>query len=196
MLAQGIPRAFPKKVYGHYNSLCARSERGSPHFYVRSSEVNGCPLCHGALTVSGSRQRTRRPPDGTRQVLIIRRLYCVACERIHHELPDCLVPYKRYDADSLETFAREGHTAAIAADESTFDRWEAWFSAWFLYVSGCWAALDARLLEETGEALPFSAGLPRRAPWPIDAAPGWLARIVHRLVAAALWPQTRSALVT
>ena len=158
--------------------------------------MNGCPLCHGLLTVSGSRPRTRRPPDGTRQILIIRRLYCAACERIHHELPDCLVPDKRYDAESLETFATEGRTAAIAADESTLQRWEAWFSAWFLYVSGCWAALDARQPENTGEALPFSAGLPRRAPWPIVAAPGWLARIVHRLVAAALWRQTRSALVT
>ena len=78
--------------------------------------MNGCPHCEGSLTVIGSRPRTRRPPDGTRQILIIRRLYCEACERIHHELPDCLVPYKRYDAESLETFATEGRTAAIAAD--------------------------------------------------------------------------------
>ena len=158
--------------------------------------MNGCPLCHGSLTVIGSRPRTRRPPDGTRQVLIIRRLQCETCERIHHELSDCLVPYKRYDAESLETFAMEGRTAAIAADESTLQRWEAWFRAWFLYVSGCWAALDARQPGETGEALPFAPVLSRRAPWPIAAAVGWLARIVHRLVAAALWPQTRSALVT
>ncbi len=144
----------------------------------------------------GSRPRTRRTPDGTRQILIIRRLYCTACERIHHELPDCLVPYKRYDAESLETFATEGRTAAIAADESTLQRWEAWFSAWFWYVRQCWAALDARQPAETGEALPFPAVLPRRAPWPVDAAPGWLARIVHRVANAALWPQTRSALVT
>ena len=148
--------------------------------------MTSCPRCHGSLTVSGSRRRTRRVPDGTRQILIVRRLYCAACKRIHHELPDCLLAYKRYDAASLEIFAMEGRTAATAVDESTFHRWEAWFNAWFAYVSGCWAALDARPAEKTGEALPFSPGLPRRAPWPIDAAPGWLARIVHRLVAAAL----------
>ena len=78
-------------------------------------------------------------------------------KRIHHELPDCLVPYKRYDAKNLETFAMEGHTAAIAADESTLHRWESWFDAWFLYVRGCWAALDARQQEQTGEALPFAS---------------------------------------
>ncbi len=163
MLAKGIPRASLHHC-GHYNSLCARSERRSPNFYVRSAEVNGCPYCEGSLTVIGSRPRTRRPPDGTRQILIIRRLYCEACERIHHELPDCLIPYKRYDAESLETLATEGRAAAIAADESTLQRWEAWFRAGSLFVIGCWAALDARQPEETSEALPFSPGLPRRAP--------------------------------
>ena len=155
-----------------------------------------CPLCNASLTVIGSRPRTRRPPDGSRQILIIRRLQCEECRRIHHELPDCLVPYKRYDAESLETFAMEGRAAAIAADESTLQRWEAWFSAWVLYVSGCWTALDARQPQEMGEALPFPAGLPRRPPGPIVAAPGWLARLVRRLVEAALWRQTRSAWMT
>ncbi|MDA8206224.1 MAG: DUF6431 domain-containing protein [Thermaerobacter sp.] len=158
--------------------------------------MSRCPLCEASLTVIGSRPRTRRPPDGTRQILVIRRLRCAACRRIHHELPDCLVPYKRYDAESLETFAMEGRAGAIAADESTLQRWEAWFRAWFRYVNGCWTALDARQPQETGEAPPFPAVLPRRAPWPIGAAPGWLARVVRRLVEAALWRQTRSALVT
>lgn len=158
--------------------------------------MSRCPVCDASLAVIGSRPRTRRTADGTRQIVIIRRLQCDGCGRIHHELPDCVVPYKRYDADSLETFATQGRTAAIAADESTLQRWERWFRAWAPYVTGCWAALEARQPQETGGALPVSPALHGRAPWPIEAPPGWLARIVRRLVEAALWVQTRSALVT
>ncbi|WP_242966792.1 DUF6431 domain-containing protein [Desulfosporosinus sp. FKA] len=28
---------------------------------------------------------------------------CVNCRRIHHELPDCLVPYKRYESTCIES---------------------------------------------------------------------------------------------
>ena len=155
-----------------------------------------CPFCQGSLTVIGSRPRTRRSSDGTRPIWIIRRLPCQEGGRIHHELPDCWVPYKRYDADSLETFATQGRTAAVAADASTLPRGEAWFRGGIPYVIGCWDALQARPCQATDGVLPFSPGLPRRAPGAIGATPGWLARIVHRLVEAALWTQTRSALVT
>ena len=33
---------------------------------------------------------------------VIRRLYCEKCECIYHELPNCLVPYKRYSTDVIE----------------------------------------------------------------------------------------------
>jgi len=33
---------------------------------------------------------------------MIRRLRCEICGKIHHELPDVLVPYKRYGADVVE----------------------------------------------------------------------------------------------
>ena len=158
--------------------------------------MNRCPFCDTLLTVMGSRGRTRRTPDGTRHVLIIRRLHCTPCRRIHHELPDCLVPYKRYDAEALESFATQGPTAAVAADTSTLVRWQAWFTVWMAYVRRCWATLAARdSAVETGRALPFPVALQGRAPW-TQAPPGWLPVCVRRLVHAALWPQTRSALVT
>lgn len=40
--------------------------------------MSPCPVCAGRLVVVGSRRRTRRTADGTRQVLVIRRLYCAA----------------------------------------------------------------------------------------------------------------------
>ncbi len=92
--------------------------------------MSRCPFCDALLTVIGSRARTRRTPEGTRHVLIIRRLRCPHCRRIHHELPDCLVPFKRYDAEALESFATQGPTAAVAADTSTLVHWQAWLAVW------------------------------------------------------------------
>ena len=42
--------------------------------------------------------------DGSVEVLIIRRLRCreEKCRKIHHELPDILVPYKRHCAETIE----------------------------------------------------------------------------------------------
>ncbi|MCF8567984.1 DUF6431 domain-containing protein [Alicyclobacillus tolerans] len=54
--------------------------------------------------------------------LIIRRLQCRDCKKIHHELPDILVPYKRHESASIEQAMREV-VPAVAADESTLYRW-------------------------------------------------------------------------
>ena len=135
--------------------------------------MNRCPVCDGLLTIIGSRARTRRTPEGIRHILIIRRLRCLHCRHIHHELPDCLVPFKRYDAEALESFAIQGPTAAVAADTSTLVRWQAWLAVWMPYVRRCWAALAARVsATEPGGAPPFPSALHGRAPWTQPPAPG------------------------
>lgn len=35
-------------------------------------------------------------------MLVVRRLRCTQCRKIHHELPDCVVPYKRYESACVE----------------------------------------------------------------------------------------------
>ncbi|MGI6435620.1 MAG: DUF6431 domain-containing protein [Syntrophomonadaceae bacterium] len=43
-----------------------------------------CPCCSGKLKVIGSRQRKCITASGEKIVLIIRRLRCIECNRIHH----------------------------------------------------------------------------------------------------------------
>lgn len=152
--------------------------------------MSPCPVCAGRLVVVGSRRRTRRTADGTRQVLVIRRLYCAACRRIHHELPACLVPYKRYDAPSFEAVAAQGRAAAVAVDEGTVTRWRHWLTTLGVAARRWWAAAAARAATDPGD--PWPVALQGPPPWPMAPA-GWLAVVVHRLVAAAAWGQTRSA---
>jgi hypothetical protein len=50
----------------------------------------------------GRRERVLIESDGQVVKLMIRRMYCGDCDRIHHELPDCIVPYKRHCAETIE----------------------------------------------------------------------------------------------
>ena len=71
--------------------------------FVKPKEVSHCPLCGELLYVRGTRLRTVVDSSGTKLRLIIRRLKCSGCNRIHHELPDCIVPYKRHCAETIES---------------------------------------------------------------------------------------------
>lgn len=75
-------------------------------FYVRSREEGRCPCCREKMKVIGSRHRMVYRQDGTSISLVIRRLKCSSCRKIHHELPDLVVPYKRYEAAVIEEIIR------------------------------------------------------------------------------------------
>ena len=100
-------------------------------FFVRSTEFSICPCCEKPLEkVSGSRPRVWYRSSGERDRLIIRRLYCEGCEQIHHELPDVLIPYKHYGAESIEPVIDNADPVDVAADDSTLYRWREWFEMW------------------------------------------------------------------
>lgn len=168
----------------------------SLEFFVKSAEVIPCPCCGGNLSVIGSRVRKSIKGSGEVTQLVIRRLRCVDCKRIHHELPDLLVPYKRYDAESIEHVINESTSLDIAADESTLHRWRSWFLAWALYAQGCLQSIAIRF--------DLSVGNPSFTPQSallsigryVGDASGWLARAVRPIANLNLWVHTRSAFLS
>ncbi len=48
-----------------------------------------------------SRKRIRRKEGGHVEYLLVRRMFCAHCHRLHVELPNCLVPQKHYDAEVI-----------------------------------------------------------------------------------------------
>lgn len=166
-------------------------------FFVRSGEQHVCPCCGGALKVIGSRRRTRIRSTGTKEILIIRRLQCQDCGRTHHELPDCLVPYKQYDSASIEAVVSGEPLLHVAADESTLLRWKTWFSEMVNYFLGC---LQSLALRYTGCAVEVQSDLPesslQRIWHYVGNAPRWLARVVRPVANANLWVQTRFAFLS
>ena len=164
-------------------------------FFVRSEEVISCPCCHERLKVIGSRRRGFVESSGNRKILVIRRLKCEVCRRIHHELPNILVPFKRYDAASIEEIV-VCPEPAVAADESTLRRLRAWFAAWIVYARQCLAAIarQLRLSVEEVSGLPQSS-LQSNGPR-VEKGPGWLKQFVRPIANMNLWIQTRSAFLS
>ena len=81
---------------------------------------------------------------GEKIILSIRRLRCVECKRIHHELPDMLVPYKRHVRESIEAVITREAEISVIADESTLKRWRGWFNERADYLRGCLASIILR----------------------------------------------------
>ena len=146
----------------------------------------------------GSRRRILLRGDGERCTLIIRRLRCKDCQKVHHELPNFLVPYKHYAAAVIEAVvevAADASMVAAAVEDSTQRRWRGWMADLLPYWRAALAALWQRQQTQTVAGLfdrPESR-LHCLKHW-VGLAPGWLSRIVQSLIHANLWLQTRFAL--
>lgn len=169
--------------------------RKPPAFFVRGAESVPCPCCQSTLEVIGSRPRIWIQDEGTTNHLIIRRLRCDSCGRIHHELPDVLVPYKRHGAAVIEKALEDPKAAEVAVESSTLRRWQEWFEHFRLYAAGCLASLARRFdLDPKGHCPPDFA--PRTLKEHVGNAPGWLKRTVRPMANANLYPQTRSVFLS
>ncbi|WP_240675871.1 DUF6431 domain-containing protein [Ammoniphilus sp. CFH 90114] len=146
----------------------------------------------------GSRRRKCISECGESKVLVIRRLRCTQCRRIHHELPDCLVPYKRYEVNSIESVAMDPPAHEdIAADDSTLYRWRKWVHSLLPYWLGCLQAIAIRYQQAPVKerSVPSQSAHHPFGPY-VGDAPGWLARIVQTLTHLNLWVHTRSAFLS
>ena len=130
----------------------------------------------------GSRKRVLFKSGGERIKLIIRRMCCLCCGTIHHELPDLVVPYKRYSSASIESALNREEALVVASDDSTIYRWRKWFQtvAWEFYsVLNTLAIRSERPLEAPPEASDSLLRIYRQL---TEAGPGWLSRVVHLVV--------------
>ena len=94
---------------------------------MRTNETSDCPICQTMLLMRGIRKRVLYKSEVEKQTLIIRRLHCEKCEKIHHELPDCIVPYKRYCASAIEAIST-GSDKKICGDNAA-RRIRGWWEA-------------------------------------------------------------------
>ncbi len=164
---------------------------------VKSGEQSYCPCCGGTLKVIGSRKRNYINGAGEKVTLIIRRLQCKPCTRIHHELPDLLVPYKRYGSESIEAVVTGDANLTVAADESTISRWKHWFMELSVHFLGCLISIAICHMKNAVEERSCLPQSPLQRIWHyVGDAPCWLSRVVRPIVNTNYWVQTRSAFLS
>lgn len=166
----------------------------SSKYYVQSEEDSICPVCGSPeLKVIGSRKRGALKGSGEGIILIIRRLRCRMCRRIHHELPDMLVPYKRYTSAVIEGIIDDDTAPEVCCENSSIFRIKKWFAETSQYIAGCLSAIAARMGVETevrsGPAFQRIKDL-------VGETTGWLARVVRTMVNTNNWVHTRLAFLS
>lgn len=162
-------------------------------FFVRSLEQFLCPCCHAEQRkVIGTRARKLIKACGTRITMVIRRLKCSDCGKIHHELPAQVVPYKRHAVESIEAVLEDKPLLSTPADESTLKRWRLWFNGLAVRFLGILEAAARKSTVRTGTA-PLTGNALQRIRFYLGDAGGWLSRLVQTTVRSNHWVQTRSA---
>ncbi len=168
-------------------------ENDSSNFYIKSEEKSICPLCsHPDLKVIGSRKRIVLSSRGEKLAVVIRRLRCSKCNRIHHELPDIFVPYKRYCSACIEAIV-ENECNEVCCENSSIYRIKEWFRYIMEYIAGSLGAIAAKMgIEiEVKEKSAF-----QRIKAYTGKEKGWLARTVRTIVNTNNWVHTRSAFMS
>jgi len=167
-------------------------------FFFRSDDQASCPICESHLKCIGSRHRICVCEDGEKIYILIRRLRCKNrnCRKIHHELPDLLVPYKRHASSSIEkilTSPEEPEDSDVEAESSTFKLWNHWFQRLAGYWRGSLQSIHHRLGPVTEKSITPSSKSSLQVLYSfVGSDPGWLARVVHLLVNTGYWVHTRS----
>lgn len=151
------------------------------------------------MSVIGTRDRKAKERSGDTSIYNIRRLRCDHCKSIHHELPDFLVPYKRYESECIEMVLSNPTHHDVPADESTLIRWTEWFKSSIEYWIGCLISIKLRTTQENiplkRSSLRSETALQKIGRL-VGDAPRWLDRIVRPLVNFNLWIHTRSAFLS
>jgi len=186
----------PKTTWSLYQNMSWL--RSHPAFSVRCAESVPSPCCGEEMCVIGSRKRKIMSGAGDQRIFVIRRMRCNQCKKIHHELPDCVLPYKRYEAECVEQVIVEVETeVSVAADDATLRRWKNWFHEHAAYLLGALRSIAVRFHQNPVEKSSVSSQpAHHRIGHYVGDAPGWLARIVRPVVNLNLWVHTRSAFLS
>jgi len=173
-------------------------------FFIESEEEFAlCPNCGSVLEYHSRVIRGLTDKTGEKSTYSIRVLKCVnqACPTTYHrELPDIIIPYQRYDAESIEeAISQSDADITVAADQSTIYRWRRWFSSKATHIIMALLSVTA-VIECNADS---SSLVIKDQDKPIGAIKGivgretnWMSETVRILLNSSKWIFNRSAFLT
>ena len=137
-------------------------ENGKKIFFCSQIEdLIPCPECSEELEYRDSVFRIFKVEGGKKNNLLIRRLQCCNCSRIHRELPDFLAPYKHYTTEVIENVVDEiiNSSDFDYPCEKTMQRWKDWILKNKDRINGHLKSVAFRILNFNEELLRSSVCL-------------------------------------
>lgn len=137
---------------------------------------------------------------GTKSIYSIRVLKCLnrSCPKTYHrELPDIIIPYRRYDAESIEEVITKGNNViTAAADQSTIWRWRKWFELNKIYIVMALLSVSTVIGNNEMSSLAISNWTIEFIKEIVTRKVKWLNETVRVLVNSSKWIFNRSAFLT
>jgi hypothetical protein len=106
-------------------------------FVVTGIETISCPKCGGELKQHDRRRRGLIDGEGAKHVYSLRQLRCKRCRRLHRELTDFMVPYKRYSTEVVEKVSK-GERVYTPYEERTRQKIRVWYKKVIGHLQGVW----------------------------------------------------------
>lgn len=104
---------------------------------MTGTETICCPICQGSLKQYDRRIRKAIDNNAETKRYSLRRLRCQKCGKIHLELPDNLLPYKRYEAEVIED-AIATNNSCVPSDQRTIKKIRRWYRQVKASLTGVW----------------------------------------------------------
>jgi len=159
--------------------------KGNKIFIINITDVVPCPECEGELKYRDSRERIFRKYGGDTYWILVRRLKCCHCGRLHTELPDCLAPYKHYEIEVIENVV-DGVEEVVDTNslekeypcDATRLRWKKWISKNKKNINSQMKSIGFRILGLGAELLSSTASIVEILQ---DEGEGWLSIIIRTI---------------
>jgi len=127
-------------------------------FFLESNDFSVCPICGNDLKYRDSCLRNLKKEGGKSDTYLIRRLKCKHCDKLHRELPDCMVPYKHYSAEVISGVLDEVVTSDDIDSEDypcemTICRWQQWLEMNQIWIDSYLKSIGYQMLNFSEELL-------------------------------------------
>ena len=111
------------------------SETKGMYYLCLNETVLYCPHCGQQLVYRDSRSRIWRHCNEATDRILIHRMLCGTCNRLHTVLPDVLVPHKHYGASEIETVLGS-EVRSDEVSDSTAASWLQWIKGNMSQIEG------------------------------------------------------------
>jgi hypothetical protein len=170
------------------NYKLEKTQKSEFPYVINCNPTPVCPFCHGKMKHFEWRRRTTiNPSSGKKEYIMIERHLCLNknCHKIHHLLPDFLIPYKRHLSETIEQFITTGQQQSVRCTCSTVLKAKKWFALCFVYFLTAIKSRQGRY--------PLSCDKPIESKADLIAEPGWLKWLVITLGNFGYWPRKLQA---